>query len=79
LDFTKDTAKTVNFSSDSIRIDYNRAGIGLIEIVTNPDIRSGKEAAMCFRKIQRILKELDICDGSLEAVRIQLFNFFSSF
>lgn len=42
--------------------------MGLIEIVTRPDIRSGKEAAMVFRKIQIILKELGISEGSLEEV-----------
>ena len=54
--------------------------MGLIEIVTRPDIRSGKEAAMVFRKIQIILKELGISEGSLEEVlRSSLTDFIFTF
>jgi aspartyl-tRNA(Asn)/glutamyl-tRNA(Gln) amidotransferase subunit B len=53
-------------------VDYNRAGMPLIEIVTAPEIRSGKEAAMVFRKIQKLLQEINVCSGSLEEVRSEL-------
>lgn len=52
-------------------VDYGRAGKGLIEIVTAPDLRSGKEAVMAFKKIQRLLKELAVCDGDFEAGSIR--------
>ena len=47
-------------------VDYNRAGVPLIEIVTEPDIRSGDEAAAYLTEIRKILRYLDICDGNME-------------
>jgi aspartyl-tRNA(Asn)/glutamyl-tRNA(Gln) amidotransferase subunit B len=52
----------VNTSS----IDLNRAGVPLIEIVTEPDLRSGEEAAAYLTEIRKILRYLDICDGNME-------------
>ncbi|NLM75384.1 MAG: Asp-tRNA(Asn)/Glu-tRNA(Gln) amidotransferase subunit GatB [Clostridiaceae bacterium] len=53
-------------------IDYNRAGVPLIEIVTRPDIRSPKEARVLFENIKSILEYTGVCDcqmqeGSLRA------------
>lgn len=47
-------------------IDLNRAGVPLIEIVSEPDIRSAEEAALYFTELRKILKYLDICDGNME-------------
>ena len=47
-------------------IDLNRAGVPLIEIVTEPDLRSGEEAAAYLTEIRKILRHLDICDGNME-------------
>lgn len=46
-------------------IDLNRAGTPLLEIVSEPEIRSAKEAAAYFRKIHSIMTYLGICDGDL--------------
>ena len=46
-------------------IDLNRAGTPLIEIVTEPDMRSAAEAVACFKKIHAIVTYLGICDGDM--------------
>ncbi len=46
-------------------IDLNRAGTPLLEIVTEPDIRSPAEAAACFRQLHGLVCWLEICDGNL--------------
>jgi len=47
-------------------VDLNRTGVPLIEIVSEPDIRSAEEAADYLRRIHEILVYLDICDGNME-------------
>lgn len=47
-------------------IDLNRAGVPLIEIVTEPDIRSGDEAYAYLTELRKILRYLGICDGNME-------------
>ena len=46
-------------------IDLNRAGTPLLEIVTDPDLRSAHEAAVCFRQMHTLVTWLGICDGNL--------------
>jgi len=48
------------------RVDLNRAGVPLIEIVSEPDIRSGAEAHAYLTKLKQILVYLDVCDGNME-------------
>ena len=47
-------------------VDLNRAGVPLIEIVSEPDIRSGEEAYEYLTEIRRLVRYLDICDGNME-------------
>lgn len=47
-------------------VDLNRAGVPLIEIVTEPDIRSGEEAYGYLTELRQLLRYLDICDGNME-------------
>lgn len=47
-------------------IDLNRAGVGLMEIVSEPDIRSPEEAGAYLRKLRQILRYLGTCDGNME-------------
>jgi aspartyl-tRNA(Asn)/glutamyl-tRNA(Gln) amidotransferase subunit B len=54
-----------NHSEDSL-IDLNRAGVPLIEIVTEPDMRSAEEAAQFLTETRKLLRYLDICDGNME-------------
>jgi len=46
-------------------LDFNRSGMPLLEIVTEPDMRSPAQAAACFRHIHRLVTHLRICDGNL--------------
>ena len=48
-------------------IDYNRSGMALLEIVSEPDMRSPKEARRYLDKLRNILEYLDIFDGDLES------------
>jgi len=47
-------------------VDLNRTGTPLIEIVSDPDLRSPEEAVAYLRKIHAILRYLDICDGNMQ-------------
>ncbi len=47
-------------------VDFNRAGVPLIEIVTEPDIRSGEEAGSYLTELRKMLRFLGICDGNME-------------
>ncbi len=47
-------------------IDLNRAGVPLIEIVSEPDIRSAEEAGAYLTEIRKLVRYLEICDGNME-------------
>jgi aspartyl-tRNA(Asn)/glutamyl-tRNA(Gln) amidotransferase subunit B len=47
-------------------IDLNRAGTPLLEIVSEPDMRSAKEAVAYMKKIHSLVQYLDICDGNMQ-------------
>ena len=47
-------------------VDYNRAGVALLEIVTEPDLRSPREARRFLQKLRSILEHLGVFDGGLE-------------
>jgi aspartyl-tRNA(Asn)/glutamyl-tRNA(Gln) amidotransferase subunit B len=47
-------------------IDLNRAGVPLLEIVSEPDIRSSDEAYQFLTEIRKIVRFLDVCDGNME-------------
>jgi aspartyl-tRNA(Asn)/glutamyl-tRNA(Gln) amidotransferase subunit B len=52
--------------ADNSCIDYNRAGTPLIEIVSEPDIRSAEEAFAYITEIRKLVRYLEICDGNME-------------
>jgi aspartyl-tRNA(Asn)/glutamyl-tRNA(Gln) amidotransferase subunit B len=47
-------------------VDYNRAGVPLVEIVTEPDLHSGDEAYAYLTELRKLLRYLEICDGNME-------------
>ncbi len=47
-------------------IDLNRAGVALVEIVSEPELRSGEEAYKYLTEIRKIVRYLEICDGNME-------------
>jgi aspartyl-tRNA(Asn)/glutamyl-tRNA(Gln) amidotransferase subunit B len=63
----EDAGKSLHdVDADNTCVDYNRAGVPLIEIVTEPDIRSGDEAYAYLIELRKLLRYLEICDGNME-------------
>ena len=51
---------------DATLVDLNRSGVALMEIVSEPDIRSAEQAVLYMRKLRSILRYLGTCDGNME-------------
>ncbi|MDX2304216.1 MAG: Asp-tRNA(Asn)/Glu-tRNA(Gln) amidotransferase subunit GatB [Microscillaceae bacterium] len=63
----EDAGKSIHSNDpDHSWIDFNRAGVPLVEIVSEPDMRSAEEAALYMQEIRRLVRYLDICDGNME-------------
>lgn len=62
----EDAGKNIHAEGNYSFVDFNRTGVPLMEIVTEPDIRSAAEAAEFMRKLRTILRYLDVCDGNME-------------
>lgn len=63
----QDAGKSIHDNSDKYTlIDFNRAGVALMEIVTAPDLRSPEEASQCLKKLRSILRCIRTCDGNME-------------
>lgn len=65
LHMEEDTAKQLHFD-DYTLLDYNRAGVPLIEIVTKPTIRSGKAAAAYLEKLRQVFLFTNVSDAKME-------------
>lgn len=63
----EDAGKSLHDQDDRFSfVDLNRAGVPLIEIVTEPDIRSAEEAAALLLEIRKLVRHLDVSDGNME-------------
>ncbi|MBU1196786.1 MAG: Asp-tRNA(Asn)/Glu-tRNA(Gln) amidotransferase subunit GatB [Proteobacteria bacterium] len=63
----EDAGKLIHDPARSVSmVDLNRTGVPLIEIVSEPDIRTAQEAGAYLRKLHAILKYIDVCDGNME-------------
>ena len=62
----EDTGKAIHDLDVDTLLDYNRSGVPLIEIVTEPDIRSANEAYRYLTELKKILVYLNICTGNME-------------
>ena len=63
----EDAGKSVHdLYEDYSAIDYNRAGVPLVEIVTEPDMHNGEEAAAYFAELRNLVRYLGVCDGNME-------------
>ncbi|MDM9379349.1 Asp-tRNA(Asn)/Glu-tRNA(Gln) amidotransferase subunit GatB [Chlorogloeopsis sp. ULAP01] len=72
LHMEEDAGKLVHAGSDRLSgsayslVDYNRAGVPLVEIVSEPDLRSGQEAAEYVQELRRIMRYLGVSDGNMQ-------------
>ncbi|MCW6035784.1 Asp-tRNA(Asn)/Glu-tRNA(Gln) amidotransferase subunit GatB [Spirulina subsalsa FACHB-351] len=72
LHMEEDAGKLVHAGSDRLAgsthslVDFNRAGVPLLEIVSEPDIRTGAEAAEYGQELRRIMRYLGISDGNMQ-------------
>lgn len=66
IQMEEDTAKSLHTEDNETLMDYNRCGVPLIEIVTRPDISSGKEARDFLEKLKSTLRFLGISDCKME-------------
>ncbi|MBX2990469.1 MAG: Asp-tRNA(Asn)/Glu-tRNA(Gln) amidotransferase subunit GatB [Bacteroidetes bacterium] len=62
----EDAGKSIHDAGSGTLVDLNRCGVPLIEIVSEPDIRSPKEAFSYLWKIRQLVTYLGICDGNME-------------
>ena len=63
----EDTGKSIHdLDPFNTLIDLNRAGVPLLEIVSEPDFRSGEEAYLYLQEIRKLVRYLDISDGNME-------------
>lgn len=61
----EDAGKNTHNFNGSL-VDLNRAGVPLIEIVSEPDMRTAEEAVLYFKKLKTILEYLEVCDCNME-------------
>ena len=67
LHLEQDAGKSLHDQHPSLTyVDLNRSGVALMEIVSEPDMRSAEEAAAYIRKLRAILRYLGTCDGNME-------------
>ncbi len=67
LHLEQDAGKSMHDQSpNETYVDLNRAGVALMEIVSEPDMRSGEEAGAYLKKLRAILRYLETCDGNME-------------
>ncbi|SNR29257.1 MULTISPECIES: Asp-tRNA(Asn)/Glu-tRNA(Gln) amidotransferase subunit GatB [Hymenobacter] len=63
----EDAGKSMHLAGEvETLVDLNRAGVPLIEIVSEPDIRTSEEAYAYLAEIKKLVQYLDICDGNME-------------
>ncbi|MBX9850624.1 MAG: Asp-tRNA(Asn)/Glu-tRNA(Gln) amidotransferase subunit GatB, partial [Cytophagaceae bacterium] len=63
----EDAGKNLHLAGETdTLVDYNRAGVPLIEIVTEPDLRSSDEAFVLMTEIRKLVRYLEVCDGNME-------------
>lgn len=62
----EDAGKLLHLADGSSLVDFNRTGVPLIEIVSEPDISSPEEARLYMEELRRVLRYIGVCSGDME-------------
>ena len=63
----EDAGKSIHdLDENNTLVDYNRAGVPLIEIVTEPDLHSAEEAFQYVSEVRKLVRWIEVCDGNME-------------
>ena len=62
----EDAGKSMHDPDGSTRLDFNRCGVPLLELVTEPDLRSPREAYLFLERLRQLVRYLGISDGNME-------------
>ena len=62
----EDAGKSIHAARQDTQVNLNRCGVPLMEIVTHPDLRSGRESSDFLDYLRRVLLYLELCDGNME-------------
>ena len=62
----EDAGKSIHMDTGATLLDLNRAGVPLIEIVSEPEMRSAEEAVAYLKALHEVVRYLGICDGNME-------------
>jgi len=62
----EDAGKSIHQEHGPTRLDFNRCGVPLLEMVTEPDLRTPREAHLFLRRLRQLVRYLDISDGNME-------------
>ncbi len=66
IHFEEDAGKLIHDHGTDTLVDVNRCGTPLLEIVSEPDIRTAEEASQYLMKLRQLVQYLEICDGNME-------------
>ncbi|VEJ35787.1 Aspartyl/glutamyl-tRNA(Asn/Gln) amidotransferase subunit B [Aedoeadaptatus ivorii] len=66
IQLEEDTGKSLHTEEETTLMDYNRAGVPLVEIVTEPDLTGGEEARLFLEKLRNTLRYLGVSDVKME-------------
>jgi aspartyl-tRNA(Asn)/glutamyl-tRNA(Gln) amidotransferase subunit B len=62
----EDAGKSIHDESGRTRLDFNRCGVPLLELVTEPDLRTPREAYLFLKRLRQLVRYLGISDGNME-------------
>lgn len=74
LQLEQDSGKSLHDSDRSL-IDLNRAGVPLMELVFDPDIKDGEEAAALIKELIQILRRINTCSCKMEGIITSVYIF----
>jgi aspartyl-tRNA(Asn)/glutamyl-tRNA(Gln) amidotransferase subunit B len=67
IQIEQDSGKSLhNISEEYTLVDLNRAGMGLLEVVFAPDLKTSLEASSCLRAVQKLFRHIGVCDGNMQ-------------